>query len=92
MNFAERIKQLRIERNMKQVDVARVAGIGADVYSTWESGRRQPHIKNLAGLCKAFKVDYNGLLGEFKSLNEVEEEIKSLKIEWEKEIKAIKGV
>lgn len=91
MNISERLKTLRTERKMKKVDVARATNINRDVYSSWESGRSMPHLRQLESLAKVFKTDYNGLLGTYKSITDVENEIQSLKSQWEEEIKKIKG-
>ena len=90
MNISERLKTLRTERKMKKVDVARTANIHPDVYSSWESGRRMPHLSQLEALAKVFKTDYNGLLGTYRSVTDVEKEIQTLKSQWEEEIKKIK--
>ena len=90
MKFNERLKKLRTERHLKQVDVARAAGINPDVYHSWESGRREPHISALPKLAMVFNTDYNGLLGGYRSITDVEKEIASLREEWNEELRRIK--
>ena len=41
--FAERLKELRKERNLTQTDLAKELGVAMNTVSIWERGERQPN-------------------------------------------------
>ena len=61
--LATRLKQLRKEVGMTQVELAEKLGVSKGVVAMWETGRRKPGYENLGRLAAMFneKVDY--LLG-----------------------------
>lgn len=83
MTFAERLKELRLEKHFTQRELAARLGFSANCICEWEKGRSEPSIDSLKALavCLDCTVDYligisddfgnvvldNGLFGE--SLN-----------------------
>lgn len=63
MNFSERLKQLRLERNLTQQDVATAMGVTKVTISSYERGIREPNLDMLEALGDYFNVDVNYLLG-----------------------------
>ncbi|MBR1855206.1 MAG: helix-turn-helix transcriptional regulator [Lachnospiraceae bacterium] len=62
MNLNENIKQLRLARNISQVDLAKTLGVSKQSVSNWENNYIQPSIDMLIRLSKYFKVSTDFLL------------------------------
>lgn len=58
----ERIKELRTERGLSQVDLAHQFGITKQCVSNWENDNILPSIEMLVKLAKYFKVSTDYLL------------------------------
>lgn len=63
MTLNENIKQLRMARNMSQVDLAKILGVTKQSISNWENNNIQPSIDMLIHLSKFFAVSTDYLLG-----------------------------
>lgn len=61
--FCERIKLLRIERNLSQPELAKLVGVSNGMISFWENGINEPTITHLLKLSKIFEVSTDYLLG-----------------------------
>ena len=59
----ERIRKLRLERNLSQVDLAKKLGVVKQTVSNWENENIQPSIEMLMRLAKLFNVTTDHLLG-----------------------------
>lgn len=59
----QRIKELRIARNMSQVALAKLLGVTKQSVSNWENDNIQPSIEMLIQLAKVFSVSTDFLLG-----------------------------
>lgn len=59
----ERIRQLRLERNLSQVDLAKKLNVTKQSVSNWENDNIQPSIEMLVKLAEAFSVSTDYLLG-----------------------------
>lgn len=62
--FPERLKELRKENHLTQVEVANYFGISQPSYQSWESGRRSSTRKSLEKLATFFNVSVSYLLGK----------------------------
>ena len=60
----ERIKQLRTERGLSQVDLANKLNVSKQSISNWENDNIQPSIEMLIKLSHVFSVSTDFLLGE----------------------------
>ena len=60
----KRIKQLRIERGLSQVDLAEKLGVSKQSISNWENDNIQPSIEMLLKISRIFSVSTDYLLGE----------------------------
>ena len=60
----ERIKQLRLERGLSQVDLARRLSVSKQSVSNWENDNILPSIEMLVKLSHIFSVSTDFLLGE----------------------------
>ena len=61
--FGDRLRELREEKNMDQIDLAEEVGIGNTVLSNYELSKREPDFENLVILCDYFQVTADYLLG-----------------------------
>ncbi len=61
--FAERLKELRMENNLSQSELARNTGLSQTAIGKWESDKRRPSIDVLTTLCDYFKVSADFLVG-----------------------------
>lgn len=63
MEFSERLKKLRKDAGLTQVDVAEKLGISQPAYASWERGIKKPTQENLVKLSKILYVSVDYLLG-----------------------------
>ena len=76
MEFSERLKKLRKQAQLTQVDVAKKLGISQPAYASWERGVKKPTQENLVKIAKLFNVSVDTLVSNDKTddigLSEVE--------------------
>lgn len=63
-SFGERLKALRIERNLSQGDVASTGGFTQAQVSFWETGRALPGLESTVKLAQVFGTTVQDLLLE----------------------------
>ena len=61
--FKDNLKELRLERKIGQVELAKAIGVSKGVISLWENGLREPNMYSLIILSKYFKVSIDELVG-----------------------------
>ncbi len=61
--FAERLKELRAEQKVGQVELATALGVSKGIISLWENGLREPKLGNLVAIANFFKVSIDYLAG-----------------------------
>ncbi|MBQ8686001.1 MAG: helix-turn-helix transcriptional regulator [Clostridia bacterium] len=61
--FGERLKELRIDRRIGQVEFAKALGVSKGIISLWENGLREPKLSNLIAISAYFKVTIDYLAG-----------------------------
>lgn len=62
MEFSERLKTLRKEAGLTQVDVAEKLGISQPAYASWERGVKKPTQENLVKIAQILSVSIDYLL------------------------------
>lgn len=62
--FSERLKTLRKEAKLTQLDMAKQFGTSQPSYQAWESGKRNPNGESLKKIAEFFNVSIDYLLGE----------------------------
>jgi len=76
MEFSERLKNLRKQAHLTQVDVAEKLGISQPAYASWERGVKKPTQENLVKIAKLFNASIDTLVSNDKTdgidLSEVE--------------------
>lgn len=63
MTLNENIRQLRLARNLSQVDLAKALGVTKQSISNWENNNIQPSIDMLIRIAQFFSVSTDYLLG-----------------------------
>ena len=61
--FCERLKELRKQSNLTQLDFAAIFNVSKGTVSTWETGTRMPPIDTLLAICKYFNCGLDYLFG-----------------------------
>ena len=61
--FKDILKELRFERNLGQVELAKAIGVSKGIISLWENGLREPNMYSLILLAKFFNVSIDELVG-----------------------------
>ena len=64
MNFAERLKELRIENKLTQKRLAELAGINQSMIARWENGENEPLASYIPKLAEALNCSCDYLLGK----------------------------
>lgn len=62
--FCERLKELRLEKGLGQIALAKELGVGKSVISLWELGKCEPTLSNLIAIARFFDVSLDWLAGE----------------------------
>ena len=63
MEFSERLKDLRKQARLTQVDVAEKLGISQPAYASWERGAKKPTQDNLVKIAQIINVSVDYLVG-----------------------------
>ena len=63
MTFAERLKELRKQAHLTQVELAKRLGIGQSSYADWERDRKKPTQENLVKISQVLGVSIDYLVG-----------------------------
>ena len=61
--FSVRLKELRREYGVGQVELAKNIGVSKGIISLWENGLSEPSMSNLIALAKFFSVSVDYLVG-----------------------------
>ena len=61
--FAERIRELRKERGLKQTEMAKICGLNVRSYQYYEHGDGYPEVTGLVFLADYFEVSLDYLMG-----------------------------
>ncbi len=70
--FCDRLKELRINANLTQDELASKLSISRSAVAKWEQGRGIPNKESLQDICNLFNIDENNLF----SYNDLEKNIK----------------
>ena len=63
ISFGERLKELRLEKNVGQVELAKALNLSKGIISLWENDLREPKLSNLILLAHFFDVSIDYLAG-----------------------------
>ncbi|MGN0961443.1 MAG: helix-turn-helix domain-containing protein [Christensenellales bacterium] len=62
-SFGKRLRDLRIEKGIGQVELAKAIGVGKSIISLWELDSCEPTLSKLIALSKYFGVSIDYLAG-----------------------------
>lgn len=62
-DFKTNLKNLRLEKKIGQVELAKQLGVSKGIISLWENGLREPSMTSLISLAKFFGVSIDFLVG-----------------------------
>lgn len=77
MEFSERLKKLRKDTGLTQVDVASKLGISQQAYASWERGIKKPTQENLVRLAQILNVSVDYIVG---NLQETSDELDNIEL------------
>ena len=63
MEFKARLKELRLEKNVAQAEIAKLLNMSKMAISHWEKGNSEPSIEQLKILARYFDVSVDYLIG-----------------------------
>ena len=63
IKFGERLKELRQEKNIGQVELAAKIGVSKGIISLWEQGKREPTLSSLISIADYFNITIDYLIG-----------------------------
>lgn len=63
IKFPERLRELRIEKNMSRKDLADLLYVNLRTISYWELGQRECNLEQLSNIAQIFGVSTDYLLG-----------------------------
>lgn len=61
--FGERLKNLRLENNLGQIQLAKELDVGKSIISLWEQGKCEPTLSKLIVIARFFGVSIDYLAG-----------------------------
>ncbi len=61
--FGERLRSLRLEKGIGQIQLAKELDVGKSVISLWELGKCEPTLSKLVSISKFFGVTIDFLAG-----------------------------
>ena len=70
MEFSERLKDLRKQAGLTQVDVAERLGISQPAYASWERGVKKPTQENLVKIAQILNVSVDYLVGNSEEITD----------------------
>lgn len=62
-SFGERLKRLRQEKGLGQIQLAKELDVGKSIISMWELGKCEPTLSKLVVIAKFFDVSIDFLAG-----------------------------
>ena len=81
MGFPERLKQLRKEKGLSQIMLAKELGVSGGTVAMWETGKRKPQFEMFDKLCSFFDRSMDYILGasdDDRSFALINEEVQQL--------------
>ena len=64
MGIGERIKELRIEHGLSQMQFAKIIGVSQKAVDYWERGVNEPKSSYIIAMVKAFEISYDEFFNE----------------------------
>ena len=61
--FCERLNELRLEKGIGQIELAKAINVSKGIISLWENGLREPKLSSLICLAQYLEVSIDYLVG-----------------------------
>ncbi len=61
--FNERLKELRIEKGLTQIELSKATGLSQSAIALWECGQRLPNVEVIITIATYFGVTSDYLIG-----------------------------
>lgn len=68
--FAERLRQLRREKNLTQLELSKSLNVSNGTIAMWETNKRQPDLETIKNLASFFNVSVDYLMGIEKKVEQ----------------------
>jgi len=92
MLFSDKLKELRLQNNLTQEQLARRLDITRRTYIYYETGKKYPSVKLLASVAEFFNVSISFLVDEQKETTAQEQVVNPKKLEANQLVKEIVGL
>ena len=66
MSIGEKIKELRIEHGLSQMQFAKIVGVSQKAVDYWERGVNEPKASYIIAMVKAFEISYDEFFNEIE--------------------------
>lgn len=66
MKLGEKIKELRIERNLSQMQLAKMIGVSQKAIDYWERNVNEPKASYIISLVRVFNISFDEFFEEIK--------------------------
>ena len=64
MKIGERIKELRIEKNLSQMQLAKIIGVSQKAIDYWERNINEPKASYIIAIVKFFNISFDEFFAE----------------------------
>lgn len=83
MEFKDIFRNLRISKNLNQVEIAKILKLSRSTISMWESGERTPPFERIEEIADFFNVDIDYLMGRTQKTTFIPDSLELTKTERE---------
>jgi transcriptional regulator len=73
-NFGERLREIRLQKNMTQEQIAKKLNLAVSTIGMYERGAREPSFETLENIADFFNIDMDWLLGKSNIQNKYQYE------------------
>ena len=67
MTIGKMIKELRLEKNMTQMELGKAIGVSQKAIDYWERDVYEPKVSSIIAIIKYFGLDYNEFFTELET-------------------------
>ena len=64
MKIGEKIKELRLEKDLSQAQLAKLIGVSQKAVDYWERSVNEPKVSYIISLVKIFEISYDELFSD----------------------------
>ena len=71
MAIHEKLRQARLDKNLKQTEVSKALDCAPTSFSNWEGGRVNPPLEQLEKMCQIYGISPLDLLDEYPTITDI---------------------